>query len=85
MSLILASPSSLSIVPYQQSNTTPLIPRLRTTSALTSIADPFTHFFGLTRPRSTVALMLQSKCHSLNSPIVSRSQSEVGSLYYIFQ
>ncbi|XP_018645050.1 adenomatous polyposis coli protein, putative [Schistosoma mansoni] len=75
MPLTLASPSSLSTVPYQQSNTTPPIPPLRTTSALTSIADPFTQVSGLTRPRATVAPMLQSKCHSLNSPIVSRSQN----------
>ncbi|CAH8493313.1 unnamed protein product [Schistosoma rodhaini] len=73
MPLTLAS--SLSTVPYQQSNTTPPIPPLRTTSALTSIADPFTQVSGLTRPRATVAPMLQSKCHSLNSPIVSRSQN----------
>ncbi|TNN18735.1 Adenomatous polyposis coli protein [Schistosoma japonicum] len=76
MSLPLASSSSslLSIL-YQQSNTTPPIPPLRTTSTLTSIADPFTKVSGLTRPRATVAPMLQSKCQSLNSPIVSRSQN----------
>ncbi|CAH8824533.1 unnamed protein product [Trichobilharzia szidati] len=73
-------------------NQPPPTPPLRTTSALTTTScsnssspDPFAKVSDLMRPRATVAPMLQTKCHSLNSPIVSRSQnmSEQSSKSYL--
>ncbi|CAH8454267.1 unnamed protein product [Heterobilharzia americana] len=74
-SLSIAPTSSLSKIAFQMLNADPPTPPLRTTSALTSSSDPFSKVSGLTRPRATVAPMLQTKSHSLNSPIVSRSQN----------